>query len=194
MGMTLFFLSSLLFLEERAHTHTRPPERAKPSWERSNSGGLSPPVPSRTLPGQREHVAHIVCRKHSPLQDPLVPSFFLLLSFFFPPIPSPSQRRERANFIRQDSPPVVVRLICRDILSLARSLSAGFLIIHRLSLSLTQSPNCTLDYLFCCSLTVLDAALPINNLLTTIDSSLGVVSLAKKRETSFLMMNDQRTN
>jgi hypothetical protein len=31
------------FLEERAHTHThtRPPEAAKPSWERSNSGGLS---------------------------------------------------------------------------------------------------------------------------------------------------------
>lgn len=30
---------------------------------------------SRTLPRQREHVAHIVCRKHSPLENPLVLSF-----------------------------------------------------------------------------------------------------------------------
>ena len=151
---------------------------------------LLPSLPARCPGnGSTSRTSFVESTRHSKIHSCL-PFFFFFLFFPLPFRLPRNEERERISFVKI----LHVRLICRDILSLARSLSAGFLIIHRLSLSLTQSPNCTLDYLFCCSLTVLDAALPINNLLTTIDSSLGVVSLAKKRETSFLMMNDQRTN
>ncbi len=135
-AVTLFFflLSSLffffLFLEERAHTHTRPPEEPSPLEKGVIQVAFLSSRPlcvSRTLPGQREHVAHIVCRKHSPLQDPLVPSFFFVFFLFFSFLPfrlslrnrrtDRGRERERESEFHSSRFSTSRRcLICRDIL------------------------------------------------------------------------------
>jgi len=144
---SFFFFPSL---EERAHTHTRPPEAAKPSWERSNSGGLSPPLcpsPAR-YPGNgsTSRTSFVESTRHSSIHSCLPSSFYIWRGFLFSPLLC-SPARERANFIRQDSP-------YQSVVSFAEMFSQlpldylGFLIIHRLSLSFAQSSKCTRDYLF----------------------------------------------
>ena len=184
-----FFPLSSFSRGARSHAHKTPrSSQAKPSWERSNSGGLSllhlllPSLPvSRTLPGQREHVAHIVCRKHSPLQHPLVPSFFLLyitwILFLFFVLCLVANERERISFVK-----ILFFPIHQSVVSFAEIFSQlpldylGFLIIHRLSLSILKMHS-----VLSIPLKVLNAVLSISISFSNATQSI-VTMISNRRE------------
>lgn len=150
---SFFFSRSAL-----TRTHTRPPEAAKPSWERSNSGGLSLLLLLLLLLPFRPRLPHVTRatgarRAHRLSKALATPAstraaffffllditwipFFYFFSFFDALL---SGERERISFVKILSPHQSSVVSFAEIFSQLPLDYLGFLIIHRLSLSLSRS-------------------------------------------------------